>query len=128
MNIQQFIESMGNKKEELLHKGIQCKSPAEILELAQKNSIDLDEEGAAEVFASISRLKTGKLSDEELDSVAGGQSYTKENNAKCNDCGCQFYTTYPYGCVAIPVCPNCGSQNLSLPDKPLDNPYRKPKE
>ena len=71
MDIKNFIEGLGEKKEELLKKAALCKSTDELLALAVENGISLDKAGATELFASM-ELKQGKLSDDELDSVAGG--------------------------------------------------------
>jgi predicted ribosomally synthesized peptide with nif11-like leader len=84
MDIKNLIESLGEKKEELIKKAAQCKSPEELLALAKENGIALDGKSAAELFTSM-QPKTGKLSDDELDSVAGGQ--LKGWVIHCNDCG-----------------------------------------
>ena len=55
---------------ELLEKAQTAKSPEELLEMAKTENIDLSAEEAAKYFAELH--KTGELSDEELDNVAGG--------------------------------------------------------
>ncbi len=62
---------MENK--ELLEKAKQANSPEELLALAKENDYDLDEEGAKAYFEQLH--KTGELSDDELDNVAGGGCY-----------------------------------------------------
>lgn len=71
MDIKKFIEGLGENKEELLKKATLCKSADELLALAVENGISLDKAGAIELFETM-EIKTGKLSDEELDNVAGG--------------------------------------------------------
>ena len=71
MDIKNFIEGLGEKKVELLKKAALCKSADELFALAKENSVDLNEEDATELFAQMEQ-KQGKLSDDELDSVAGG--------------------------------------------------------
>ena len=71
MDIKNFIEGLGEKKEELLKKAALCKSAEELMALAVENGISLDKAGAIELFETMA-IKTGKLSDEELDNVAGG--------------------------------------------------------
>ena len=55
---------------ELLEKAKTAKSAEELLEMAQTEKIELTAEEAAKAFAELN--KTGELSDEELDNVAGG--------------------------------------------------------
>ena len=55
---------------ELLEKAKTAKSAEELLEMAKTEKIELTAEQAAKAFAELH--KTGELSDEELDNVAGG--------------------------------------------------------
>ena len=59
-----------NISKELLEKAKTAKSAEELLEMAKAENIELTEEQAAKAFAELN--KTGELSDEELDNVAGG--------------------------------------------------------
>ena len=59
-----------NISKELLEKAKTAKSAEELLEMAKTEKIELTEEEAAKAFAELN--KTGELSDEELDNVAGG--------------------------------------------------------
>ena len=59
-----------NISKELLEKAKTAKSAEELLEMAKTEKIKLTEEEAAKAFAELN--KTGELSDEELDNVAGG--------------------------------------------------------
>lgn len=55
---------------ELLEKAKTAKSAEELLEMAKTEKIELTAEEAAKAFAELN--KSGELSDEELDNVAGG--------------------------------------------------------
>ena len=55
---------------ELLEKAKTAKSAEELLAMAKAENIDLSAEGAEKAFAELN--KTGELSDEELNNVAGG--------------------------------------------------------
>ena len=59
-----------NISKELLEKAKMAKTAKELLEMAKAENIELTEEQAAKAFAELN--KTGELSDEELDNVAGG--------------------------------------------------------
>ena len=59
-----------NISKELLEKAKTAKSAEELLELAKAENINFTAEEAAKAFAELN--KTGELSDEELDNVAGG--------------------------------------------------------
>ena len=67
---------------ELLEKAKQAKTAEELLEMAKTEKIELTEEEAAKAFAELN--KTGELSDEELDNVAGGCDEFKETKWKYN--------------------------------------------
>ena len=59
-----------NISKELLEKAKTAKTAEELLEMAKAEEVELTEEEAAKAFAELN--KTGELSDEELDNVAGG--------------------------------------------------------
>lgn len=59
-----------NVSKELLEKAKAAKSAEELLALAKAENIEISAEEAAKAFAELN--KTGELSDEELDNVAGG--------------------------------------------------------
>ena len=59
-----------NISKELLEKAKTVKTAEELLALAKNEGIELTEEQAEKAFAELN--KTGELSDEELDNVAGG--------------------------------------------------------
>ena len=68
--------------DEILEKAKKAKSAEELLEMAKTEKIELTEEEAAKAFAELN--KTGELSDEELDNVAGGCDEFKETKWKYN--------------------------------------------
>ena len=57
--------------EELIAKAKGTKTPEELAALAKESSIDLTEEETKAYFEQL-HPKTGELSDDELDNVAGG--------------------------------------------------------
>ena len=59
---------------ELFEKAKEAKSAEELLSLAKENGVELTKEEAQEYFAQLN--KSGELSDEELDNVAGGGCQT----------------------------------------------------
>ena len=59
-----------NISKELIEKAKTAKSAEELLEMAKTEKIELTAEEAAKAFAELN--KSGELSDEELDNVAGG--------------------------------------------------------
>ena len=59
-----------NITKELIEKAKTAKSAEELLAMAKAESVELTEEQAEKAFAELH--KTGELSDEELNSVAGG--------------------------------------------------------
>ena len=59
-----------NISKELLEKAKTAKTAEELLAMAKAENIELSAEQAAKAFAELN--KTGEVSDEELDNVAGG--------------------------------------------------------
>ena len=59
-----------NVSKELLEKAKTAKKAEELIEMAKAENIELSAEQAAKAFAELN--KSGELSDEELDNVAGG--------------------------------------------------------
>jgi hypothetical protein len=96
MNIEKLMENLGENKEALLKKSIQCKSAEQLLALAKEYGLDLDQAGAEEIMASIQK-KPGELSGDELDAVAGAKPGFGQ--VRCPVCG----TVY---CQIAP-CPKC---------------------
>ena len=65
---------------ELLEKAKQAKTAEELLAIAKAENVELTEEEAAKAFAELN--KTGEISDEELDNVAGGGCYSDGGRLK----------------------------------------------
>ena len=82
---------------ELLEKAKEAKSAEEILSLAKENGVELTEGEAEEYFAQLN--KSGELSDEELDNVAGGGCHAKDG---------RLVVTAGYTCEDF-TCRICGS-------------------
>ena len=61
---------------ELLEKAKEAKSTEELLTLAKENGVELTKEETEAYFAQMN--KSGELSDEELDNVAGGGCHNKD--------------------------------------------------
>ena len=59
-----------NVSKELLEKAKAAKTAEELIEMAKTENIELSAEEAEKAFAELN--KTGELSDEELNNVAGG--------------------------------------------------------
>ncbi len=103
---------------ELIEKARQMKSIAELIALAEENGITLSEDEVKAYFAQLQ--KSGELSDDELDSVAGGgcgsskkklplvNSYDICKNFKCNRCGGSGFPQSTHQCSgARTVMTNC---------------------
>ena len=59
---------------EILAKAKAAKTPEELIEIARVNDVEMTEEGAKAYF-DLLHPKTGEISDDELDEVAGGACY-----------------------------------------------------
>ena len=101
---------------ELLQKAKDAKSAEELLSFAKENGVELTEDEAAEYFAQMH--KSGELSDEELDNVAGGGCHKKDgrlivtlmhscDNYVCK-CGRSGEHTHHVGNI-VTVLPSCKS-------------------
>lgn len=93
---------MENINEELMAKARGAKSAEELLALAKENDVELTEEQANAYFDQMN--KTGELSDDELDSVAGGgcgksKDYQVAENGHCNNYICM--TCLTRGCTNL---------------------------
>ena len=72
-----------NITKELLEKAKTAKTAEELLAMAKAEKVELTEEEAAKAFAELN--KTGELSDEELDNVAGGGCQGRPPKFSLND-------------------------------------------
>ena len=59
---------------EILAKAKAAKTPEELIEIARENDVEMTEEGA-KAYVDLLHPKTGEISDDELDEVAGGACY-----------------------------------------------------
>ena len=87
------------EQKELFEKAKEAKSAEELLSLAKENGMELTEEEAAAYFAQLN--KSGELSDEELDNVAGGGCHNKDG---------RLVVTVWYSCNDF-TCKKCGRKN-----------------
>ena len=83
-----------NISKELIEKAIQAKTAEELLAMAKAENIELTDEEAAKAFAELN--KSGELSDEELDNVAGGCSPSDPPKYNIGDY-VQYYYQYEIG-------------------------------
>ena len=83
-----------NITKELLEKAKTAKTAEELLAMAKAENIELSAEQAAKAFAELN--KTGELSDEELDNVAGGCSPSDPPKYNIGDY-VQYYYQYEIG-------------------------------
>lgn len=80
---------------ELLAKAKEAKNPEELITLAKENGTELTAE-SAKMYFDLLHPKTGELSDDELDNVAGGGCHAKDGRLVvtighiCDNFCCQF--------------------------------------
>lgn len=80
---------------ELIAKAKETKTVGELLALAKENDVELTAEEAETYFEQL-HPKTGELSDEELDNVAGGGCYAKDGHLLTTiGYKCRFYEENP---------------------------------
>ena len=87
------------ERRELIEKARSTKSVEELLHLAKANNYPLDDEEAKRIFAEFH--KSGELSDDELDAVAGGGCASEEGGQLTpvtKDCPC-FTGLYQPGVI-----------------------------
>ncbi|MGN0154810.1 MAG: hypothetical protein ACI4A3_10175 [Lachnospiraceae bacterium] len=110
---------MMNQNQELIKKAKEAKSPEELQSLAKENNMELTEEEATAYFAQL-HGKTGELSDDELDNVAGGGCHTGDGRMittiihvcehfKCEKCGWTGTEILRLGTDEVNVCKHCGA-------------------
>ena len=100
---------MKNLTPELIRKAKAAKSSEELLELAKANDVELAEEEARIYFEQLNAV--GKVSDDELDSVAGGDGLSCPSEEESSSSG-TYRVTCPH-CQelvsrAFNRCPWCG--------------------
>lgn len=84
---------------ELFEKAKEAKSAEELMSLAKENGVELTKEETEAYFAQLN--KSGELSDEELDNVAGGGCHNKDG---------RLVVTVWYNCSDF-TCKKCGRKN-----------------
>ena len=86
-------------QKEVIEKAKAASSAEELLALAKENGAELTQEEAQAYFAQLH--KSGELSDEELDNVAGGGCHNKDG---------RLVVTVWYNCSDF-TCKKCGRKN-----------------
>ena len=100
---------------ELLAKAKEAKTPEELMEFAKENGVELTEESAKAYFEQLNP-KTGELSDDELDNVAGGGCHTKDGRLVvsamnyCEEWRCKDDGSMSYLNVLFVECNTCHRQ------------------
>jgi len=100
---------MKNLTPELIRKAKAAKSAEELLELAKANDVELAEEEARIYFEQLNAV--GKVSDDELDSVAGGDGLSCPSEEESSSSGANKVTCpHCQGPVSrsFTKCPWCG--------------------
>ena len=130
-----------NLSNELIEKAQAAKSAEELLQMAKEENIDMTAEEAANAFAELH--KTGELSDDELDNVAGGcedeipepkysvgDMVVSSRGFPCHTCNCyrDFQITEvhrsPDGKHTYSIaCPECGEKwwNSNVDEATIDS-------
>ena len=130
-----------NLSNELIEKAQAAKSAEELLQMAKEENIDMTAEEAAHAFAELH--KTGELSDDELDNVAGGcedeipepkysvgDMVVSSRGFPCHTCNCyrDFQITgvhrSPDGKHTYSIaCPECGEKwwNSNVDEATIDS-------
>ena len=81
---------------EMFEKAKEAKSIEELMSIAKENGMELSKESATAYFEEMH--KSGELSDEELDNVAGGGCHSKDG---------RLVVTIRYSCENF-ICKHCG--------------------
>ena len=101
---------------ELMEKAKQANSPEELLALAKENNVELTQEQAEAFFEKIN--KSGVLSDDELDNVAGGCGGSDDDVMMCPQCGKNtLHSSKIYGRSGYfheYICDNCYYHSFGL--------------
>ena len=130
-----------NLSNELIETAQAAKSAEELLQMAKEDNIDMTAEEAANAFAELH--KTGELSDDELDNVAGGcedeipepkysvgDMVVSSRGFPCHTCNCyrDFQITgvhrSPDGKHTYSIaCPECGEKwwNSNVDEATIDS-------
>ena len=112
-----------NITKELLEKAKTAKSAEELLQMAKAENIELTAEQAAKAFAELKR--SGELSDEELDNVAGGGCGDSETTGKRKfNVGDRVLVNKHYPGIVLSYSTTCyAGRNYYMYDVRYDKPY-----
>lgn len=119
---------------ELVAKAKKAKTPEELMALAKENNIEMTEETAKTFFEQL-KPKTGELTDDELDNVAGGACYSDDGYLKTTiGYRCKYYEEF-YASGVNGTCCKClywdqnGANGYEMVGSPLRclNPNNKRK-
>lgn len=103
---------------ELIAKAKHAATPEELLKLAKENGTELTEESAQSYFELL-HPKSGEISDDELDNVAGGGCYKKGDGRlittvgnickswRCKDDGSKYVRSEAVGLGICYICSKC---------------------
>ena len=94
---------MAEINKELLEKAKQANSPEDLLALAKENDVEFTREQAEAYFEQMN--KSGELSDDELDNVAGGTCYKGDRPITTIGNYCEFWN-----------CKYCGGNDYDARD------------
>ncbi len=125
--------------QEQMAQAMQCKTAEELMAFAEQNNIDLKAEEAELLVNTFT--KTGELSDDELEAVAGGTKYTNSGGAVrpivtcgnscdywgCKECGYDKYHclhTTAFGDSLMYTCFHCKYYKYDFPNFVCYNPKR----
>ena len=103
---------MQNFNAEMIEKAKAAKSAEELLEMAKANGVEMTEDEAATYFAQLNP-KSGELSDDDLDNVAGGACQSTSSGRTVVSSGCEcFNGQFEHVCVN----PSAGDYTLRRTD------------
>ena len=91
--------------EEIIRKAKETKTVEELIALFQESGIKMTDVQAKAVFDKL-HATAGELSDDELDSVAGGAVRSDQALYYCCPCNELYFAAYG----SQPHCPRCGSE------------------
>ena len=111
---------MMNFTPELVEKAKAAQTAEELLELAKAAGVEMTAAEAAAYFAQLNP-KTGELSDDDLDAVAGGACSNKGNRVRvtsgetCKKCGGNIGIMETYYQGGYILCENC-YESIAYPE------------
>ena len=104
-----------NIDQELIAKVKKAASAEEILDLAGENGVEMNENGAKELFERIHA--SGELSDDELEGAAGGCGYKAKPGDPSSHCwNGKFVSRIPTAKLGSGKCIDCIYLDFNLPN------------